>query len=109
MNAAVLDGLAAVGVGPFLKMGLGLDRTDGEKLHAFSRRGYDGRLSFVVARLGVRDAAAGFRRAHCVGGRVNWTAVLDLKLRWKTSLEALVYLAYSLGYIDAIKRRRAYR
>lgn len=130
-----------------------LTKPDGEKLQAFSRRGYDGRLSFVVlnpatgstsqARFDMahelghlichptplmhglelkdRERAAdrfasaflmpraGFRRAHWAGGRVNWTALLELKTRWKTSLEALLYRAFSLGYIDAIEHRRAYK
>ena len=39
---------------------------------------------------------------------INWSKFMELKLRWKVSFAAIIYRAYDLGLIDAVKYRNAY-
>jgi Zn-dependent peptidase ImmA (M78 family)/transcriptional regulator with XRE-family HTH domain len=120
------------------------------ELDAFSRRGRDGGLSFVVlnpakgstsrtrfdmahelghlvlhasrsGELAERERQANrfasafllpqraFRREFWSGGRVDWTRAFELKKRWKTSVQAIVYRAFDLDLIDLLEFRKAYR
>jgi Zn-dependent peptidase ImmA (M78 family)/transcriptional regulator with XRE-family HTH domain len=44
-----------------------------------------------------------------LGRSTSWEHLLDLKLRWKVSMPALVTRAYQLGLIDAADYRRRYK
>ena len=48
-----------------------------------------------------------FRREFWSGGRLDWTSLLELKRRWRTSVATLVRRAYELDVIDAATFRRA--
>lgn len=50
-----------------------------------------------------------FSREFWSGGGVDWGLMLELKLRWKVSLQAMLYRAYDLALIDALEFRRAYK
>ena len=39
--------------------------------------------------------------------RFNWSAIYDMKLRWKVSVAAIIRRAFDLGIIDAAAYRRA--
>ncbi len=39
---------------------------------------------------------------------INWSALLELKKRWKVSFALMIHRAYDLGMIDALKYRSAY-
>ena len=39
----------------------------------------------------------------------SWDHMLQLKLRWRVSLQAMTYRAYSLGLMDALTYRRAFK
>jgi Zn-dependent peptidase ImmA (M78 family)/DNA-binding XRE family transcriptional regulator len=48
-----------------------------------------------------------FKREFWTGGRLDWSYLLELKRRWRTSLVTLVRRAYELVIIDAATYRRA--
>lgn len=51
----------------------------------------------------------GFTREFWSGGKVNWPKMLDLKDRWKVSIQAMIYRAYDLDLIDAVEFRKAFK
>jgi Zn-dependent peptidase ImmA (M78 family)/transcriptional regulator with XRE-family HTH domain len=48
-------------------------------------------------------------REFRVGRRFDLDHILELKLRWKVSAQAIAYRAYSLGIINAVEFRRIYK
>jgi Zn-dependent peptidase ImmA (M78 family)/DNA-binding XRE family transcriptional regulator len=42
-----------------------------------------------------------------MGGRFDWSALYEMKLRWKVSVAAIIRRAFDLGIIDAAAYRRA--
>lgn len=51
----------------------------------------------------------GFSREFWSGGHLDWMRVFELKARWKTSAQAMIYRGFELGLIDAVEFRRAYK
>lgn len=42
---------------------------------------------------------------RCAGSRINWTGLLEMKLRWGVSMRALIRRAYDLRILDAVQYR----
>ncbi|KIG18671.1 Transcriptional regulator, XRE family protein [Enhygromyxa salina] len=52
---------------------------------------------------------AGFVKEFPRTSRINWTALLKLKARWRVSLQAMVRRAYDLALISAVQYQRFYK